>query len=1005
MPNISVQSFSLGALPKVFVRSIRLNPVVNSTFTIDINLLLKRTLQNDPSAWRNSLRMAVFLITDEKELRSLKSNPRYLRNNIRHFRDAVPLDPTRGIQGLADPAHQSLFTIKKKYITFEDACLCACEDGIDTEIINTKKGASVVNYQYNVNFSLHNRDYNFLACLVVPYLAHPQDQSPSGLSSSRFLMGDYRVEDILLKNKPTGTRRIYKLKSAHGGFGSKDEFWVNKVHMNSAGFPMAGGRELMLHNTSHPHLAERLVPNMKVIDHREQLGVHRLLPWASQVVEKLTRRFDTLLDKSQLLRNIESKNYFSPISYSRQSDNSLRLFFGIDLYKLAKNSIKYSFLYKTPSQMIDALEITNISVYRRRTHSWPLNNELTGAPAANRAYDFNEEEKLVCSIRNGDLSSFIATQSLSIRNYVGQDVEIASFTDGMYQYEVKIDFIDRSPERLHNIINRLKNASVRYNRYMQSAMANGGYNCNQDSFSEKRIGYLYTKHKGAWAAMVLAVTNAMRDVYGSKAFFPMSQSQWMRNLQSLCNPRTATPTTLLSMKAVVDNLLSKLSETYNRISIVGNTEAINFKSRVELGASKRTIIKIDHKFLSAYEVKNKTNIGLDYTPGLLTTRTFLPRYTIIDWDARVTHEIKRYGATVVTDSNARPSGVSPRATVAGANVNGYLSPTAIVLPVGKSMRVTQGMNYYGSLDILLAAKSTSGAYVFSDIQGGGDINTKVRELLGYASVSIDWLPLATMRNLIFSDSSCLSKIKSQEIVGPGSPFNTQRKREVDKARLYGYIDSETQAVTNKVVDLIVKDLSTSFTNTQINDLSQIPDSLAVQNLKAGSKNNFDFCMNYNSVQTVEYLAGYEGGFAAKETWRTLNRSKREELSSGGFLICRLRPNNSIMNVPNLYTKVLKPYNETFIIGEAPQFNNATTPTSQYSAVRLPPEFSSKGPIHLPIEYWKSPLDRAPALPNRFQSMLYAGSDTADAVAATQTTTMPITHVAATGAGGSGRSGY
>tara|TARA_R110000824_G_scaffold171624_3_gene349284 strand:+ start:4589 stop:7318 length:2730 start_codon:yes stop_codon:yes gene_type:complete len=909
--------------------------------------------------------MAVFLVTSADELKRLQLNSRYLHNNIHHFRDSR--------------------SIKKKYITFEDICSGACEEGNDSEIINTKKGTSVINYQYNVDFLLQNKGYNFLACLVVPYLAHPQNQSPSGLSSPRFRMGDYSIEDILFKNNPSPTRRIYKLASGHQGFGSKDEFWVGKTHTDASGSPMAGGPQLMLKNDSHPHITEREVPNIKVIDRRNQLAAQGLLPWASRAIEKIISGGERLLDKSQVLRNIESKNYFSPISYSRQSDNSLRLFFGMDLYKLARNSVKYSFLYRTPSQFISAIDITNISVYRRRTNSWPINNKLTGAPAANRSYDFNEEEKPVCSIRTGDLDSFIATQTASIRNYVGQDVEIASFTDGLYQYGVKIDFIDRSPERLSDIINRLKNASVKYNSYIKSAAVGGGYNSNQNSLSEKRIKYLYKYHKGAWVDAVLAVTNTMLDVYGPQAFQPQGQNQWMRNLLSLCSPRSATPETLLAMGEVIDNLLSKLREVYNKTTVVGNTEAISFKSKVELGASKRTIINVDYKFLSAYEVKNKTDIGLDYTPGLLTARTALPRYTITDWDARVTHEISRYGdaATTATAGQSRPGGTTPRASTAGVNVNGYLSPMSIVLPVGKSMRITQGMNYYGSLDILLAAKSTSEAYVFNNARGGEDTNTKVRELLALASISIDTLPVTTMRNLIFSDSSCLSKIKSEEIVGPSSAFNTQRKNEVDNARIRGHKDIETQSVENIVVDLIVKDMSTGFSTAQVSDLTQISDSLPAQNLKPGT-NNFDFCMNYNSVQTVEYLAGYESGFAAKEIWTTLNRSKREELGSGGFLICRLRPNNSIMNVPNLYTKVLLPYNETFIIGEDPKLDSGADTTTQYSLVELPSGLSPKGPIELPVEYWKSRLELAPPMPARAKPSAAAAGGTS---------------------GGSGRSGY
>ena len=449
MPNISKHSFNT-AIPNAFVRSAVLSPVNDRTFTVDINFMLKVLNGASTDHFRNQLQMAVCLITDQNVLNRMLRYPKFMRNNIRNPQDSN--------------------VMMKQYISFESSCGCVCDDtGNNKEVINTTDGSYVNNYMYNADFTLIDRSYDYLACLIVPYYTNPQNESPSGLDrdNSQFIMGDYCIEDLLIGNEATPARLAYKLDSSASDYGLKGQHWVGSIHTGPGNNLMAGPGH---HRGAHPTLGSERLANKKVIDRRIEMQLTK------NELSQLSDNLQSIIDKSagamQVLKSVKSRNYFSDLSFSRQRDNSLILFFNADVGKIAQNSLQFPFLYNTAADLRNALTIKNASLSRKRVTHAALNNKLTGAPEAPPVFD-PRKEKIVSRLAENTLQMFTATNDISKQSFMGQDLDMASYNDGFYQYKVKIEFVDSSPAKFSELILFLKNALTGYNQFVAAASRAG----------------------------------------------------------------------------------------------------------------------------------------------------------------------------------------------------------------------------------------------------------------------------------------------------------------------------------------------------------------------------------------------------------------------------------------------------------------------------------------------------------------------------------------------------
>tara|TARA_R110002110_G_scaffold225679_1_gene439819 strand:+ start:9747 stop:12650 length:2904 start_codon:yes stop_codon:yes gene_type:complete len=915
MPNISKHSFNT-IIPNVFVRSAVLNPAKNRTFTVDINFMLKVLNGASTDHLRNRLQMAVCLITDLDLLNTMLKYPKYMRNNIR--------------------SPQGNDKMMKQYISFESWCPCACDDtNNNREIINTKDGSYVNNYGYSVDFPLTDKAYDYLGCLIVPYYADPQNESITGLNAgdSEFTMGDYCIEDLLIGDKATAVRLAYKLGSSMPNYGSEEQYWVGSTHTGPKDNPMAGSSH---HHGAHPGLVPKRLANKKVIDRRVEMQL------AKNDLSELSDRLETIIGKTtsnlEVLRSIKSRNYFSDLLFSHQRDNSLRLFFNVDMGKLAQNSLKFPFLYNTAADLSSALTIRNMSLSRKRVRRAALNNSLTGIPEAPGVFS-TREENLVCSLVDNTLQMFTATNDISKQSFVGLDEEVATYNDGFYQYKAKIEFFDSSPKKFSDLITDFKNVLGDYDKFVFAATSSGGYNCNSYSLNEKRIKELYAREKESWKKIVNTYLSTLITLGGSEVAPSFNVSYWQKALLSLTDPRSATLDTLLLMQKLATALLGKLDSIRNATSVVGNSEAVSYRSTISNVSPEAAFIKVERTFMSAYEAKNSINIGLDYMPDIVRSHT-LPRYDLNSWKKRVNYERLRYASQGPTT----------------ANVNGYLSPRVIVLSGDSNVRVTSGMSFgTDAVKVLLSYFDPTGRATGTNASTSTDHLNNKRSLLGLSGISFQSFPQGT-KGFVSSNRSCQSLIAAEEVLGKASRFILEPEDEKDKAKLKGVNDPEEEVAKAAFVDRFINGMSTDFDTSQPINVSQISDSLAAQTIKKSmGKNSFDFELNANATQTIEYLSGFNNGQVADPIWNKVTEDNISDLSSGGFLVCRLNSNGSITGKTNIYIQHLPTYNDVFIIGDEPsQKGGFGTSGFGTAAMTIPADpLNNQGYTDLPVEYWKS----------------------------------------------------
>jgi hypothetical protein len=121
------------------------------------------------------------------------------------------------------------------------------------------------------------------------------------------------------------------------------------------------------------------------------------------------------------------------------------------------------------------------------------------------------------------------------------------------------------------------------------------------------------------------------------------------------------------------------------------------------------------------------------------------------------------------------------------------------------------------------------------------------------------------------------------------------------------------------------------------------------------KNSFDFELNSNATQTIEYLSGFNNGHVADPIWNKITEDNISDLSSGGFLVCRLNSNGSITGKTNTYIQHMPTYNDIFVIGDEPsQKGGFGTSGFTTTAITIPTDpLNNQGYTDLPVEYWKS----------------------------------------------------
>ena len=913
---ISNNSFN-SSLPNVYVQRVELSRKLSESLEINLQILLKSP-QDDwykPNSTGTSIRLMMCFITDKNEIRKIYKYPSYLRGMIKQ--------------------DNLMSGVYKKYIDIGN--INSFSRTASREIINIEKGLYTENLSYNIKAVINDIPYPYLSCLIVPYFASSQAFSRSGLDATGiFPTGNLCVEDILIGNNVPRIGKIFTLKESHEGYGSKGDVWAGPVHTSPSGKYMAG----QTHGpVSHPTLTSATYTNKKVLDFRYR--TEGLDAWKS-----LNRQVRVFLKEKERKKNI---SYFSPMAYSRKRQDSVNLFFGIDMVSIARQLTKYSHLYTSSADLLSAIRVLDVVLYRKRVTRAPLGNRLTGVTPND--FDKNYIETPVCSLSEQTLQSVnISNVPSNMYHFTGNDQGMVNINDGLYQYKVKVRIADLTHQKISNTVEALSVALADYERYISLAQNPAAFDNTMNAFKEKYIKILYNSGS-AWSNLVNLYVAVANGFLGTAVSDQLDLGIVRKNMLNMTDPRSATVSSLLRARKIVQDLLSQLSaEVSSMPATLGSSELQKYGSTISTSRPKGALIEKEHYFLSAYSARDRRNIGLEYFKEIPERGSQILRMSTQQWRERMGYEASYY-------SGENAVGV-------GIRTNGYISPQSIKTPVG-DIKVQKEMQFDTSLPLLMAKTDASGRLNFDRAYSPGvDGQSMKRALLGRKGITVKIL-YQGVSDFMQKNRNSSSIVKATDILGKGSKFDIVDEdcEDTEEIKHKGATDKDAEIKDSPMVGAVLGGIAENFISTIIESTEEISNSYATLELstKTDTKdsNIFQFGMNHNSARVVEYLAGYKGGpgSAAGPIWIPLTDGAVDKVeASKKAIVCRMRTLNSITNGENIYK--LDAYNETFIIGN-PSYSNFLKRTAgldqrnNLSPVPFPVTRANEYPADLPIEYLNS----------------------------------------------------
>jgi len=974
MTNIDKRSFTT-SLPTPYLQSAVLRTINERTVGLEMEILLKslntgKKKKNwyDVETIRNSLMICICLVFKRNTTRELMNNPTFMQATMRSKRSAR--------------------NIKKIWLSFDEIDSFSLKN--NTEIINIDRGLAVRSARLPVKTTVSKRFINregYLACLITPYLRVSGAELSNGLSENKveFTMGPSLIECFLVKNRVPASSMLLTLGGTAAG--TSGDLWAGPVHFQR---PPGGTGVYMTGAHNDPNIPRSIlnvqrVTNKKIVDLRYLKRLNTNLKETLSPIDRLQAglsRTDKVAPYSPLIKD---RNYFSPIEYSRDLDNSIKFFFSFDAAQFAKDVAKYGYLYKSSIELLRSLKIYDIVIYRKRVLKQPMANGLSGIhEIVDRKYE-DREEKVVCTLSGGGLRRLnLQAANDGFFHFVGSDstrTDISAgpaweeggsglgtrgasagiLDDGLYQHSVYIRYEDRSEQKLKNTIDKLAGSLGKYSYYVRLATNISGFNFSTNSFDKKAIDYLYTATT-AWKDIVNSYLATIISIFGPKALKPLSVDQWQRNLLILTDPKTATPNSLLIVEKLAEELIDRLSSNIKQhggvINVSASESKLNFDSKVESGkrdASSALPLVLSHQFPAAFDAR-KRYVGLQYIGGLNTSGRSIAQIDYKKWAARISQEKQYYaGGNAVNTS---------------INAHGYLSPEAVITP--RKVIGRNSMTLENGLPMIRNALDSYGYNIF-----GGQSNLTLKSSI----LNLEGVTIRPVRqkldDILKSDQGCLTQIDSKYILGADSNFVFDDSASIaacagptgesipgnNEAHIEGLVSEEEETMATGLVQEAINNIATKFDRNTIIDPLPIMGSLAAADLGVGANistisDSFNFNLKYNSSMKIEYLARFkysDHGFeVSAPDWQQLNEGIINEANlANKTLVCRMRRIDSITNTSDIYE--LTSFNKLFIIGK-PKFSSSTAGGNTLRRIFGLLESSmdkikiNKGSLEIPIEY-------------------------------------------------------
>lgn len=140
-------------------------------------------------------------------------------------------------------------------------------------------------------------------------------------------------------------------------------------------------------------------------------------------------------------------SYFSPLNVAKTEDGMLALTFSFDRANYFKDLGAYGHLIKSEDELLSSFGLLSVKILRRRKTKNSATSELTLSHTP--ALDYDTAWTLVTS----EVTFPAFTNQRGIIMVAAKDDALRHFKEGVYQYCVELEFLDRSQEKIDDILN------------------------------------------------------------------------------------------------------------------------------------------------------------------------------------------------------------------------------------------------------------------------------------------------------------------------------------------------------------------------------------------------------------------------------------------------------------------------------------------------------------------------------------------------------------------------
>ena len=383
-----------------------------------------------------------------------------------------------------------------------------------------------------------------------------------------------------------------------------DEFWIGPTHQMEDGTFMKGSTHRSPY-VKHSNLNLITADNIKIKDHRVYDALSKMDFSALESTNKKTSD-KQLIDRARIDRNISlynsNPNFISDLMISRDSSNSARFLFSINIEDIIKQYSQFSKVLENVKSTNSEdhefiLRNFNISdfVLKRTQLRSEGNLKTTNDPRYNsfqdnntfvvvRSQDNEERRGLLRTAKYGtgnedpffdredikpklygsieQISLFSSNKGNMIRTYTGTDLDMASKASGKYKYSLELEFEDSIERLLANKLSNLRlliygeGRTLGLEQYYRDSISgnNKFYDDQIGQFRSSFVDYYnakYTTNNNPKSGLLFSVSKAYIDIIfalkGSLSQIKLRQNDILSYILNISSPNSGSPEGILKL--------------------------------------------------------------------------------------------------------------------------------------------------------------------------------------------------------------------------------------------------------------------------------------------------------------------------------------------------------------------------------------------------------------------------------------------------------------------------